>query len=52
MLDAFFQARQPKNSESFFQTLATGQKIENAKYRESGEARDAQHRYDIVSSYK
>lgn len=27
-------------------------KIENSKYRESGEARDAQHRYDIVSPYK
>lgn len=52
MLDAFFQARQPKNSESFFKTLVTGQKIENNKYRESPEARNAQHRFDVISPYK
>lgn len=52
MLDAFFQTQQPKNSESFFQTLTQWMKIENSKYRESPEARDAQHRFDIISPYK
>ena len=51
MLDAFFQANQPKNSEAFLQILATGQKIQNSQYRASPEAADAQHRYDFISPY-
>lgn len=50
-LDAFFQARQPKNSESFLKILASGQKIQNAQYKTSPEAADAQHRYDVLSPY-
>lgn len=51
MLDAFFQANQPKNSESFLQILASGQKIQNSQYKSSPEAADAQHRYDVLSPY-
>jgi hypothetical protein len=51
MLDAFFQENQPKNSESFLQILATGQKIQNSQYRASPEAADAQHRYDTLKPY-
>jgi len=52
MLDAFFQANQPKNSDSFLQMLANGQTIENSQYASSPAAADAQHRFDLIGSYK
>lgn len=52
VVDAFYQAHQPKTSDSFFNILATGQKIENKQYQSTPEAASAQHRWDIVSPFK
>jgi len=52
LLDSFFQARQPKTQESFFDSLITGLKIAKDKFVQSPEARSAQYRFDAIATYK
>jgi len=51
MLDSFFQSNQPQNSEAYFSLLASGMKLQKNQYVNMPEARDAQHRYDIISPF-
>ena len=52
LLDRFYQAQQPQNSEAYFSHLSNGGTIEKTKYYNSAEAAQAQHMYDILSPYK
>ena len=51
MLDSFFQSNQPQTSDSYFSLLSGGMKLQKNQYVNMPEARDAQHRYDILSPY-
>ncbi len=52
IIDRYYQASQPQNSEAYFQHLANGGTIEKTKYLNSAEAAKAQHTFDILSPYK
>ena len=49
MLDAYFQARQPKDSDGIYQILKTGQKIANPSVSQSRDFVRAQTKYNMFS---